>query len=434
MTPPAATTLTFAGPSPGGSVDAPTVSVVRRYGLSVLGPICVSVTHFAIALVFLHNFPRGHFGLFSFLLIISAFCLSFCGAMFAPPVSVRGSRPDEMPEPELLSLFKSNVVFSLVAAIAVIALMLLSGADLPLATLFGVYSGIMSLRWFARCWTYAEADPGRVLASDLAYSALLAGSVILLFVMERLTALGAGTVLVAAAIAGLLVLDLRNARLYFRALRHGRFAPYIGMWRNMSRWAVLGVVLSELTVNAHAYLVTFISGPHAFAILALGSLLMRPVSLVLAALPDMERPLMARALINGDTRRAFRAVNHFRTAAGAIWLATVALGAALLTWFPHLLLKEDYPFREVAVVVGIWAIIMASRAARTPDSVLLQSAGEFRRLASAGAWSSAVSLAATLLLLLTIGPAAALCGILLGDLVATRMIFVLARRWKAQHA
>ncbi|WP_291709565.1 hypothetical protein [Bradyrhizobium sp.] len=392
------------------------------------------MTHFAIALVFLHNFPRGNFGLFSFLLVVSAFSLSFCGAMFAPPISVRGSRPDDMPHAELLSLFKSNLVFSLISASAVAMVMFLCGAGLPLAALFGVYAGVMSLRWFARCWTYAEADPGRVLVSDLAYSVLLAGCVIVLFTMHRLTALSAATVLVLSGIAGLLVLDMRNAGLYFRALRHGRFAPYIAMWRNMSSWAVLGVVLSELTVNAHAYLVTFISGPHAFAVLALGSLLMRPVSLVLAALPDMERPLMARALIGGDTGRALRAVNHFRTAAGAIWLATVALGAALLTWFPHLLLKEDYPFREVAVVVVIWGIIMASRAARTPDSVLLQSAGEFRRLASAGAWSSAVSLTATLLLLLTIGPIAALCGILLGDLVATRMIFVLARRWKAQHA
>ena len=66
-----------------------------------------------------------------------------------------------------------------------------------------------------------------------------------------------------------------------------------------------------MTVNAHAYLVTFISGPGPFALLAVGQMLMRPASLVQSALPDLERPAMTRAIAAKDDRqtRAHRCAN-----------------------------------------------------------------------------------------------------------------------------
>ena len=160
---------------------------------------------------------------------------------------------------------------------------------------------------------------------------------------------------------------------------------------------------------------------------------MRPVSLVLTALPDMERPLMSRALGAGQPGRAFRIVKEFRTAAGAIWLATLLLAVALLTWFPQLLLKKTYPLGEVIAVVAISAATMALRSLRTPDSVLLQAAGEFRKLTGPGLWSSLVAMAATSVLLLLFGPIAALGGILIGELVATERTFALTRAWKASR-
>ena len=77
---------------------------------------------------------------------------------------------------------------------------------------------------------------------------------------------------------------------------------------------------------------------------------------------------------------------------------------------------------------------MALRALRTPEAVLLQAAGEFRKLAGAGAWAGIVSMAATLLLLIMFGPVPALCGILIGDVVVTLRTFALYRAWKTAHA
>lgn len=415
-------------------VAADLASATARYALSAFGPVSVSAAHFIAALIFLHTLPRAAFGLFSFLLVVAPFALSLCGAMFAPPIAREAARPDGMAVETQLTLFKANLAFSAAAGLAVAAMMAFSGAGAALALVFGLYGSLMSARWFARCWTYAERKVARVLASDLAYSGLLATVLLALLAAQHLTIWSAAITLLAASVAGLAVFDAEHLRRHWRGLRHGKLGPFAQMWREISGWAVLGVVLSETTVNAHAYLVTFISGPRAFAVLAIGTLLMRPVSLVLTALPDMERPLMSRALRACEPQRAFRIVKEFRTAAGAIWLATILLAAALLLWFPHLVLKKEYPLGDVAAVVGISAAIMALRSLRTPDSVLLQAAGEFRALAGAGAWSSIVSLVATFGLLMLVGPIAALGGILIGDIVATERTFALARRWRRSHA
>ena len=69
---------------------------------------------------------------------------------------------------------------------------------------------------------------------------------------------------------------------------------------------------------------------------------------------------------------------------------------------------------------------------RTPQSV--SAAGGWRisqARRAPGLWSSAVSLVATFVLLMLVGPIAALVGILLGETVATERTFALARRLEA---
>jgi putative peptidoglycan lipid II flippase len=99
-----------------------------------------------------------------------------------------------------------------------------------------------------------------------------------------------------------------------------------------------------------------------------------------------------------------------------------------------LILKKGYDETQALVVLAFFAAIMASRTLRTPESVLMQAAGEFRALAGASFWASCASLAITLFLLLVFGPVASLGGILVGDLVMTSRTISLSRRWVARHA
>ena len=413
-----------------GTVEPPSLfAAARRHALAALGPFAIAGAHFLSSVLFLKTAAPAAFGLFAFVLVAVPFWLGISVALLGAPLATTRQRGEDDWR-ELPTLLKANLLFSLVAAVAVAVTLAASGADTAAAALFGVYGGVMCLRWFARWLAYATDHPLRAVLSDIAYGAPLVAGLAALAAFHALTIAGAAIVLCLSATAGLAVFGRDFLIPQWRALREGSLAAYAPIWRDLTQWALLGVVTSELSVNAHAYLVTFFAGPKAFALIAAGSLFMRPVQLCLTALPDRERPLMVRTLMNGDRAGAERCVREFRAAAAAIWVLTLALSAAALAWFPRVVLKADYGLRDILAVVVLWAAIMAVRTWRTPEAVLLQAAREFRPLASASVVSSVVALTATGALLLLFGPVASLAGILIGDLVLTERVFALARRWK----
>jgi hypothetical protein len=128
-----------------------------------------------------------------------------------------------------------------------------------------------------------------------------------------------------------------------------------------------------------------------------------------------------------------RIQRHFTWGLIAAWLVNVLLCVALLAFFPLLVLKKGYALHDVILVAILSSVIMAIRAWRTPLAVLLQAAGQFRELAGIGILSGALSVFATLALLLIWGPIASLGGILLGELVILARVIQMARGWKQAH-
>jgi hypothetical protein len=126
-------------------------------------------------------------------------------------------------------------------------------------------------------------------------------------------------------------------------------------------------------------------------------------------------------------------LRDFSFGLGAAWTATILLAAAILAWFPGLVLKKGYDLHDVMLVAGISAAIMLLRSLRTPPSILLQAGGAFKPLARIAAEAAIVSLAATLILLYSFGTVASLGGILLGDIVILARTRGLARRWRRAH-
>jgi hypothetical protein len=402
--------------------------LVTRYGLSASGPVCISFAHFVAAVVCLRAFPHAAFGILSFALLVVPFCLSLSGALIGAPAAI-AFRRGALSASELGIYLKTNLVFTLVVAGCVLCLMRLSRADWLLAGLFAAYAGVMTLRWFARTLFYSRGPALRVLTSDLCYSLALLAGLFLLRSQHLLTAVTAAELLLGAALIALLSFGPNHLIQQFDLTDFRAIGDYRPIWFDLARWSALGVVLTELTVNAHAYLVTFLCGPAAFAPIAAGALFIRPVQLVLAAIPDRERPIMARQLGRGDHAGARHSVNQFRIAAGAVWLATVIVSATLLLWFPHVVLRTGYDPSQALLVLAFFAAITAARTFRTPESVLLQAAGQFRGLASASLTASLVSLAATFALLLLAGPVFSLAGVLAGELVVTARVLILSRNW-----
>lgn len=410
-----------------GAAKAPFLRVALRYGISTAGPVAVSAAHFVASLVFLRNLSAHEFGLFSFVMVVVSFGMSLAGALIVVPITQSLVSGDAATRP---ACYRMN--WLVCGAYAALLSFALWAGEAPLreALLLGLYGAAFAFRWFARSVAYIDGHIRAAIASDFVYSLILAALLPLLALTHHLTFSNGSEAMLLASCTALLPFGRTFFAGQIQAFRQGGLAAYRLVFRDVARWSMIGVILTEVTVNIHAYLVTFISGAGAFALLALGMLLMRPAALVQSALPDMERPAMARAIARRDLDGLAASTRYFLWGLCAAWIANVVLCIALLVFFPEIILKKGYSAHDVALVAAISAAVMLLRAVRTPMAVLLQAAGEFKALAGLGAVSGAVSLVSTLALLLAFGPIASLFGILLGEVAVVIRCVNLVGAWK----
>ena len=417
------------------SVESWTGAVWRlsyRYGLTSLGPIAVSGAHFVASLLFLRLLKPADFGHFSFLMIVVPVCLSATGALLGAPAAMTRGKAEAIARAEIKTLLNISLTVSAVSCVAVAAMMALTGATPIAALVFGLYAAVYTARSFARSCANVEGRIETVAGSDIVYSFVLIAGLTALAAADVFSLANAALALVAASLIAMVPFGREFLVRMAGAFRLPQLAAYRPMWRDVTRWAMLGVVLTELAANCHAYVVTFVSGPGAFGLLALGALFMRPASLVLGALPDIDQPVMAQKIAAGDLKRAFGVVNEFRTAAGAVLAGTVILALILVFWFPHLLLKH-YAVDDVLVVLAFWIAITLLRVVRTPESVFIMATGGYDKLPLISGISSAVALVLTVVLLVTCGPLWSLGGVLAGEVVMVAMLFPLTNAWRRQR-
>lgn len=404
---------------------------VFRYGLATIGPVGAAGAQFILSLQLLHLLSPTAFGSFSFLLIISQFTTGLWSALFCAPLPIVIAQDDKEGRGLVESLFVGNLVLALLAFGGFWVLAMGLGVPGEAAALFAGYASVALLRWFARAHAYAIGAAFRTVASDLVYSAGLLIGIGLIAVS------GAGTpglpyaALLVSAAMSLLPFGRTYFVRQFVRVRFRRLACYADVWRQHSSWSLAGVITTEATVNAHAYIVTLVGGPSAFAPIAACALIIRPVSVVMNALSEFERPQMARQIARGDLGSAQRSASTFLFVLTLTWVSTVAAAALLMAYDPGALFPSDYSHSYLALGAALWLAVTLMRILRTPDSVLLQAAGMFRYLAHASVVSSAVSIAAVAALLVLGGPLWSLGGILLGEAVCALWILRQAWRWRA---
>jgi O-antigen/teichoic acid export membrane protein len=404
-----------------------------RYGLSTAGPVATSGAHFLASLIFVRNLPASEFGLFSFALVIVPFAMSMAGALLVLPVNAALGEPVAARARIEASCLKMNLALTVLAGLAVFAFLAVTRAPVLPALLLAGFGAALTFRWFARCFSFVQGRAGGAITSDFTYAGILIAGLGMMQFLHRVEFLPGMGLLLLAALGGLLPFGKGFFREQFAAIAKGRLRDYRAIFRDLTRWSLTGVIFTELTVNAHAYLVTFISGPGPFALLAVGQILMRPASLVQSALPDMELPRMTRALAAGKEAHLPRMMRDFRFALLGVWLATVSLAVAILSFAPELLLRKGYALSDIALVTLITAAIMLVRCVRAPLATFLQAAGQFKALAGIGLTTSPISILLTLSFLLTLGPIASLLGILTGEIVIVLLLKRVMRNWKTGH-
>lgn len=386
------------------------------YALAGAGPIAVSAAHFLLSLALVARANPAAFGAFTFMMVAMQFGWGLASALVCAPLQVRHRLGRTTSSGS--ALLAAGLVGALAGGLVLAAI----GAALALApaaiALAGAAGTLGLLRWIARAWNYADGRAAAVARSDLGYAAALLG------VLAGATLLGADggiagyAALAAGAGCGLALAGAPFLRRQFRPPTRAALRRYRGIWRGQSRWALLGVVATEASANAHAYLVTLAHGPAAFAPIAAGALLVRPLNLAQTALADFERPRLAR-ITEPDRRRA---LGLFRAVLAAIWLAA-GLGAIAVFATPlRGLIPAGYDPATLAIAAALWLGTAGAILLYVPESVLLQARGAFRPLAAANLWAGAGSIAGVGTILLLAPPVWSIAGLAIGAAVNVALI------------
>lgn len=402
-----------------------------RYGVAFSGPAATAGANFLLSLVLLRVMTTDIFGHFSFMLVLSQFALGIWSALFSAALPViMADRNATEGEARLATLFSANLLSMAIAVPLFVAIA--SALDLPAAVgvTFSLFAALLLLRQFARTHAYAGGRAVRVMLSDLCYCFIVLAGLPVLLWGGYAPGTTAAVVLALAALVALMLFGRSYLTRQFAPLPHHFLFRYREIWKQHSGWSMLGVLTTEATMNSHAYIVTFFSGPAAFAVLAASSLLTRPVSVVTGALGEYERAQMAVQIARRDSHGLARALWRFRLAMVAVWLGTAVLLAIVLFGVPRLVFPSKYPLQTLIIGSVIWMIVALVRVLRAPESAMMQGAGEFRPLAYASVYSAIFSVGGVALLLSFAEPVWSILGIMLGELVYGICLWPKARAWR----
>lgn len=424
---------------------------LKRYGLAAGGPLASAAAQFVLALVLIARVEPSQFGRFSFLMVLSQFALALWSALFSAPllVAVASGGPGRA---DARAILQTSALASGPVALASAVLAYMGEADAGAAAIYALFVALLLARQVARTRALGSGAVTAVARSDSVYALaiflgagvffvrapqafgmiflpLLVGVVLALLPVARLlrapgpawtTGKDAGAVLPQSLATGRHPPVGRDtpagrAPQHWAAGALASLRDYRAVWRRDSRWSVLGVVSTEMTVNSHAYALTMLAGPAAFAPIAAAGLFIRPVSVLVNALNEFERARFARVIHSGQTARLWHERRAFLAVLGMAWACT--LGAALCVLFlaPELGSLARYDRSELSIAVMLWFAVVLARCMHTPDGALFQAQGQFRMLAGISIWTAVLSLAGVLAGLFVLGPVWSLLGILAGE-------------------
>jgi O-antigen/teichoic acid export membrane protein len=402
--------------------------LAQRFLMAISGSAGVALSSFVVAALLLKTIPPAQFGIYSFIQVIIALGYGISNALFGSPLLVALNRTDYPLAGTAESYFKANFWISLVASFPIWAIVIYLGGSQTISLSFALSAMLMWTRWFGRSYANAIHEPLRAAVSDACYTVIVLVGATLLFGTDILTL---KTVpLLQACGAGLSILSLGRKSLVvqFVGIWRGTLTAFRAGFRDQGRHALVGVITTEGTANAHSYMITLLLGPAAFAPLAASLLLFRPVPLVLLSLTQLERPRISRLLRDKQNRAAWHAIRAFRIAALGFWGANILIAYVVVIFFLEIVIRADYNPRIIIQATLFWCVIMGLRCLRGPESALVQANGNFRGLARVTMVSCLVSLPVVFGMVYFIGAVWSLGGVLMGEIVALILIAKLARR------
>lgn len=395
------------------------LAALLRRRLGLVAAFAYSGANFLISLTLQARAEPAEFGVFALLLVLVQFGMSLSNALFSAPLVV-ALAPEEAPRDAILrSHARVNLVLCLIGALAVGGLLRLFVSDPRVLGLAMALCLLAWMRWFLRAAELAERNFRAPARADLIYAGVVTLLTLALVLSDRISVPAALAVLCLGAGASLLVGTAGIVRRIWRA-RAATGASWRAAFKTHGAWALLGVVTTEAVANAHAYVIGFFMGPAVFAPVAAVQLFFRPVPILMQALTQYERPVLARQHAAGEIGAMRAAVRSMGRLIAATVLGNAALVAAILMLAQGLVGGGQYDAAVLWQIAGLVAAGQLVRAWRTGPSAALQAAGHYRPLALVTLIAAPVTLGAVgLAIMAGSGTPGILAALVAGELCAT---------------
>lgn len=399
-------------------------TTLLRMVAAVAGGAGVAASSFLATATLLRTESHTGFGLFAFSQVAIALGYGISNALLGAPLSVALNAPDKLAVRAIASSFRLvNLLVCAIGGLSLAMVMWRLGASPLESVLYGVSGLVHWVRWFLRSQANAEHRHRAVMHSDGVYSAFsILGVASLWFLSPSIQ--GVVSLQLVAAALGCAVIGKSSVSGGWG----GGIRPFAHEFKRNGRHALVGVLSTELTANAHSYLVTLLMGPAAFAPLAAAQLLFRPIGVVIMSITQFERPRLSAMLQAGRVAEALRGGRVFSVVLGVAWLANALLAWLTLDMLMSYFISDGFEPEGLTIAVVLSSLVMALRCIRAPASALMQANSSFKPLSMATIVSGVFSLPIVYVLINTTRVEWSIAGLVFAEMVCVLLILRSARR------
>ncbi|MDV3482257.1 lipopolysaccharide biosynthesis protein [Sphingobium yanoikuyae] len=394
------------------------------------GPIFSAVAMLGLTLAVVPLLSKADYGYLAFCIALTVFGNGVINATAGTPLSILLNQNDVV-RPDI---FWPVVKVSTLISIGVAGILFVFGIawERPLSSVavLSCYGFLNGVRWIQRSYQYARHRPARAALSDLIASLTILAGVAILIWLRPESLIWPSVLLAVSIMAGFAVIIGRSdATEYPLGEQHlYPIREYRHVWREQSRWALLGIVTTEMAVNGHIYVVTTLAGPAAFSPIAIATLAWRPAMTIITAMTLLERPRLAAAMAAKAIERVKSIRRQLRYIFYSVFVLNLSLIACAMIFFKKYFDKGKYDITVIGTAMALWMCVIFVRTVRTQDSVFLQAAREFRPLAMTSVIAAPVSLVLAAFMTQVFNPLFSIVGIILGEITMTCLVIRLAKK------
>ena len=407
--------------------------MIRKYATALVDQSVASAFAFVLSIVLIRIWEPEDFGVFAFWLTTLLFVIGLQNALVNTPLNIfipASKTPGEVRQVEE-TLFTINLIL----VFAFVILSLTTGSWLPGASSNVISAGVIAalflggglVREYERSRCFANQRPIGAFRINFVYS--LIGSIALViafFDPDRLDLIMMFSILSVASIVSSFFGQKEARASSSTRLWPPKMVNYHPIW-SQSKWALVGVVTTNIQGRGYVYLVSAAAGLEALAMIAAAEIVFRPMGLLVTAWGRVSRPRLADLASQSDFVEFHRIVGI--ALLGFFLSYGVLCGAVWLGWnlIEEYLYAERYS--EMGSLVGGWALVVFIGSIRAIFSNSLQSLKRFKPLATATILGSVVFLATALVVLPNLGYRRILICLAVAELVSLFYIYFEYRKF-----